>query len=53
MGRRLVLSLLPLGILWLGCQTSLDARERDREYDASPVGTMEETRKWAEDDANR
>jgi hypothetical protein len=50
-GRNQVLSLLPLGILWLGCQTPLDAADRDRDYEAPPV--VDETRKWAEDDINR
>ena len=53
MGRSRVLSLLLLGILWLGCQMPLDARERDQESEAGPVDTMEETREWAEDDAER
>ncbi len=53
MGRSRVLGLLLLGILWLGCQTALDARDRDPDYEAGPVDTMQETREWAEDDAER
>jgi hypothetical protein len=40
-------------VLWLACQTSPDASERDRDYEAAPVEPMDETLEWAEDDVNR
>lgn len=47
-----VLLVLALGFLWLACETPQEvARERDTEY--APADGLDETRGWAEDDADR
>lgn len=47
------LRLLPVGVLWLGCQSAPEEPAREPGSEPYPANPIDETRGWAEDDAER